>query len=45
MSILMPNHININVHMKRVLQANDISGIRLSKNVRLSEIQTGELDK
>ncbi|KAL8555973.1 hypothetical protein ACS0TY_003693 [Phlomoides rotata] len=45
MSILMPAHRKINVHMKRQLEANDIAGIRPSKNIRLCEVQAGGPNK
>ncbi|KAL8462470.1 hypothetical protein ACS0TY_033483 [Phlomoides rotata] len=45
MSILMPAHRKIDVHMKRLLEANDIADIRPSKNIRLCEMQAGGPDK
>ncbi|KAL8529599.1 hypothetical protein ACS0TY_006870 [Phlomoides rotata] len=42
MSILMPAHMKIDVHMKRLLEANDIIVIRPSKNIRLCEVQAGD---
>ncbi|KAL8473300.1 hypothetical protein ACS0TY_030219 [Phlomoides rotata] len=45
MSILMPTHRKIDVHMKRLLKANDIADIRLSKNICLCEVQAGDPDK
>ncbi|KAL8459868.1 hypothetical protein ACS0TY_031684 [Phlomoides rotata] len=40
-SPLMPAHRQLNVHMKRQLEANDIAGIRPCKNVRICEVQSG----
>ncbi|KAL8531269.1 hypothetical protein ACS0TY_008044 [Phlomoides rotata] len=40
-SLLMPAHRYVNVHMKRILEANDIAGIRERKNVRICEVQSG----
>ncbi|KAL8469446.1 hypothetical protein ACS0TY_032335 [Phlomoides rotata] len=40
-SPLMPAHRQLNVHMKRQLEANDIAGIRSCKNVKICEVQSG----
>ncbi|KAL8490343.1 hypothetical protein ACS0TY_026015 [Phlomoides rotata] len=40
-SPLMPAHRQLNVHMKRQLEANDIAGIIPCKNVRICEVQSG----
>ncbi|KAL8476827.1 hypothetical protein ACS0TY_029215 [Phlomoides rotata] len=40
-SPLMPAHMQLNVHMKRQLEANDIAGIRPCKNMRICEVQSG----
>ncbi|KAL8484125.1 hypothetical protein ACS0TY_026719 [Phlomoides rotata] len=40
-SPLMPAHRQLNVHMKRQLEANDITCIRPCKNVRICEVQSG----
>ncbi|KAL8488756.1 hypothetical protein ACS0TY_024886 [Phlomoides rotata] len=40
-SPLMAAHRHVNVNMKRQLEANDIAGIRVCKNVRLIEVQSG----
>ncbi|KAL8511426.1 hypothetical protein ACS0TY_018001 [Phlomoides rotata] len=45
MSILMPAHRKIDVHMKRLLETNDIASIMPSKNIRLCEVQAGGPDK
>ncbi|KAL8463377.1 hypothetical protein ACS0TY_033389 [Phlomoides rotata] len=45
MSIMMPAHRKIDVHMKRLLEANDITNIRPCKNIHLCEVQAGGLDK
>ncbi|KAL8542499.1 hypothetical protein ACS0TY_003385 [Phlomoides rotata] len=37
----MPAHMQLNVHMKRRLEANNIAGIRPCKNVRICEVQSG----
>ncbi|KAL8543590.1 hypothetical protein ACS0TY_004238 [Phlomoides rotata] len=39
-SPLMPAHRQLNVHMKRQLEANEIAGIRPCKNVRICEVQS-----
>ncbi|KAL8499773.1 hypothetical protein ACS0TY_019664 [Phlomoides rotata] len=40
-SPLMPAHRQLNVHLKRQLEANDIAGIRPCKNMRICEVQSG----
>ncbi|KAL8527317.1 hypothetical protein ACS0TY_005260 [Phlomoides rotata] len=40
-SPLMSAHRQLNVHMKRQLETNDIAGIRPCKNVRICEVQSG----
>ncbi|KAL8481209.1 hypothetical protein ACS0TY_027113 [Phlomoides rotata] len=40
----MPAHRQLNVHMKRQLEANDIAGIKPCKNVRICEVQSGGPD-
>ncbi|KAL8519329.1 hypothetical protein ACS0TY_010315 [Phlomoides rotata] len=40
-SPLMPAHRHVDVHMKRILEANDIAGIRPCKNMRICEVQSG----
>ena len=37
----MSAHRTIGVHMKRQLEANDISGVRLCKSVRMMQVQSG----
>ncbi|KAL8487686.1 hypothetical protein ACS0TY_024127 [Phlomoides rotata] len=39
-SSLLPAHRQLNVHMRRQLEANDIAGIRPRKNVLLCEVQS-----
>ncbi|KAL8516514.1 hypothetical protein ACS0TY_014961 [Phlomoides rotata] len=40
-SPLISAHRHVNVHMKRILEANDIAGIMPCKNVRICEVQSG----
>ncbi|KAL8469049.1 hypothetical protein ACS0TY_032038 [Phlomoides rotata] len=40
-STLIPAHRQLNVHMKRQLEVNDIAGIKSCKNVRICEVQSG----
>ncbi|KAL8469308.1 hypothetical protein ACS0TY_032216 [Phlomoides rotata] len=40
-SPLMSAHMQLNVHMKRQIEANDIASFRLCKNMKICEVQSG----
>lgn len=40
-SLLMTTHRHVNINMKRQLEANNIAWIKVCKNVRLLEVQSG----